>query len=233
MAYALVQSRSVQGNGTTSLALAFTSNVVANNHSVVASGNNTAEFQHTITDSQANTYQTDADNNTGTSGVNSYINICSATLGSSAADTVTVTTGGGNFPVVAIHEYSGLDTTTWKDQSTQARGSGTSHATGSTGTTTAANELVFTADSHIGGTSTPTVSTYTIRQSQTSGSLVPLASADKRVTATGTQSATWSWNNASWSAGIVTYIEAGAAPATKAPPPRRAAQRVIYRARRF
>lgn len=137
--------------------------------------------------------------------------------------TVTITPPGtGSDAQIVISEWSGLTTTDPLDVETGATtASGTSHATGSTGTTTQNNELVMVAITHTGSTTTLTQDgTMTLLHEEENGSAgMPINTAYKSITSTGTQSHTWSSGaNRVGLCGIFTLKEAAAA-ATSAPPP--------------
>lgn len=108
----LVQSAHFQAesNGGNSEVLAFPSNVTAGNLLVVMAHSYNQGIYPTVTDSQGNTYTTQVQDSDADGFIRSNIN--TATAGSSAANTVTVTvTGGSNDSRIGIviYEYSGTD----------------------------------------------------------------------------------------------------------------------------
>jgi hypothetical protein len=231
MAYALVQSRSVQATSATAVALAFTGNVVAGNL-IVASGVvfNTTYGTGGGSDTQGNTYTRDTFATATTAP--QHVAIFSAQVGSSAACTVTLTTAGTGNPGIAIHEFSGLATSSVVDQvkSAGSASTGTTHATGNSPATTNANDLVFLTDGHsAGGVSTPTATGYTTAQLITATASIPIYTGHKRVTATGAQSGSVSWQFADWAVALVAYKESGGAATTSVPVRRRSQQSMMVR----
>lgn len=203
-----VQSRSAQGNGVVSIALAFTSNVTAGSLLVVGGSNWGRTFgTSSCSDSRGQTYTRDV---TGSNG-SPTIGVYSTPNAAAGATTVTLTATGTTDDIsIAIHEYSGMATSSPADQARTGTGTGTTHSSGATGTTTQANELVFAVGTHNGSNVAVSAgSGYLLRQSQTSAVDMPIATEDKTVTATGTQTATFTWDNAAYVVGIVTYKEAG------------------------
>jgi hypothetical protein len=126
------------------------------------------------------------------------------------ANTVTATFSGTNtHPWLAIYEYSGLSTTSPLDQTASASGGGTAASSGATLlATTSANELVFAGlglpSSYAGA---PTAGNlFIIMQSQAGAGTSQAANESKLVTATGTQTGTFTLStSAFWSAVVATF----------------------------
>jgi hypothetical protein len=215
MAIAFVQSRSLQANASVSVALAYTSNVTAGSLLVIGGSNFGRTFDAgSCTDSRSQTYTRDVTEAVDTGFGNIVVGVYSTPNAAAGATTVTLTaTGTTDDITIAIHEYSGMATSSPADQSS-ATGTGTSatHASGTTGTTTQADELVFLVDTHFGNAATVTAgSGYSLRESQTAVSDMPIATEDKIVASTGTQSGSFTWDNALYDCAIVTYKGASAA----------------------
>jgi hypothetical protein len=206
MPSAVVQSRSAQGSGA-SISLAFSSNVTAGNTAIVAIAPYSAAASST-TSSPANTFTSDAAVSAGNGG---RVAIYSAPNVASGATTVTGNATGSNFITIAIYEVSGLITSSIKDQSASNSGTSASHPTGTTPTTTQANEFLFAAvQDDSAGTGPPTVGgSWTLGQHQDNSANPVIATAYQTVSATGAYSATFTWNNALFGAAIATYKEAG------------------------
>lgn len=202
----VVQSRSVQGVNTTSVALAFSSNVVAGNAIIVCCGLfGTVGFTAGGCADGVNTYTRDVSNFDGAHSIGSAIYSAPNAVG--GATTVTVSgLAAGSFPSIAIYEVSGLLSSGIFDQSASNSGSSATHSTGTTPTTTQANEIAFAVDTHGGGTSTPTVSNgFTLGQVQTNSSNQPLGTAWKILSATGVQTTSFTWQSAQFDACIACY----------------------------
>jgi hypothetical protein len=155
-----------------------------------------------------NTYTTDKTirNTTG----NVIVGIGSAPNITNVATTVQASSTSSTATTIAIYELSSVVTSSPADQFATNTGNGTSHTTGTTPTTTQANEIAFACDTHAGSTtSTPTVSSpWTMGEDQTSAVNMPLATAYQIVSSTQTFSATFTWQNAQWAALVQTYKDA-------------------------
>lgn len=211
MAAAVVQAKSAQSAGTGSVACAMASSPTAGNLLVALCANNTGTVFGTgaVTDTRSNTWNrvvTQAE-----AGLANNVAIFYAIANASASLTVTLTAAGGtDFPTLAVYEVSGNDPTPSDLSTGNQAATGTAHSTGTTGTTNQADEIVFVCDTHAGGTSTPSVTVgYTLGTAgqglETNSANQPLATAYKVVAATGTQTATFTWQNAGWSAVIATF----------------------------
>lgn len=138
MAIAFVQSDYNEGNGSsTTIAQAFGSNVTAGNLLVAClcrdGGGNTVS----VTDSQGNTWQRDEQLDS-----TQHIEIWSTIAGSTGANTVTATFSSGQANRrLAIHEYSGVTTSSWKDVSANNHNSSTSTPTSTAVTPNQDNSL--------------------------------------------------------------------------------------------
>lgn len=164
MSWAHVQSvaRASVAPATTSTTLSFASNVTANNRlfafiSATAGSNAASNMAITATDSQGNTWSKIASlDSPGTSGssVGSYPNVSMWTAVASTSGPLTLTVGypSGNIGAAgselgfSISEYSGLDTSAalgCVDKSATGSGSASPIPTGTTGATTADNQLAL------------------------------------------------------------------------------------------
>jgi hypothetical protein len=208
-----IQAKSAQSAGTGSIAVAFTSNVVANNLLVACCSNNNGGGIGTsaVTDSQGNTW-TRVSSAANVLGVSTAI--FWAVAGSSAADTVTLTVGAGEFPTLAIFEV-GITTApaSFDVQSSGTAGGGSAFATGTTGTLAKADEIAFACSSHNGGTATPTVdSGFTLASAgaglETNSANEPIASAYKVLSATTGTGCTFTWTTGAWAACVATFKDA-------------------------
>lgn len=204
MAGTPVQSRTTQGNGG-SPSLAFSSNVTANNLLIACA----ATFNGVIsTFTNTNGTMTSRAEYAATS---VHTRIGYATASTSAASTVSYTTTGDWR--ISIAELSGINTTTASGFDVAVDGSGTAatHNSGSTATTTQANETVVVWDSH-GTTDTATnaaAAGYTplTGASDESTTNMPAFMAYKNVTATGAQSASVTWENGVYACSVITFKE--------------------------
>ncbi len=134
MAIAFVQSKSAVGVG--NVPVTFTSNNTAGNFIIMAGAANTGSGSFTLNDSQANSYFTVVPFPSSSS-YNGQIFFASGIK--AGPNTVTFSPGAAVPSLVAVHEFSGLDTI---DQLAAATGNGNSQD--STGATPVhANELLF------------------------------------------------------------------------------------------
>jgi len=123
------------------------------------------------------------------------------------ANTVTATfSGTSNHPWLNINEYAGLSTTSPLDQMAANQGNNATPNSGTTGTTTSANELVFAAfgfPASYTGTQAAG-SGFAMVQNDTATS--PAATESRLATATGVQTATFTLGSgANWSAVVATF----------------------------
>ncbi|MFY9527638.1 MAG: choice-of-anchor D domain-containing protein [Candidatus Acidiferrales bacterium] len=193
-AVTVVQDAIATGRGSTTLAVAFGSNVTQNNLMVVgvssSSGNTFAS--PAITDTLGSSWFLAVAENPGATGTPSQCNIYYAVVPSTGANTVTVHATGTNNLHLHIYEISGLLTSSVLDQIGSNFQSGVTAATVSTaGPTTAANEYVFAYVGRNNGTGTWTAGTGygDARSSPNTTSATDAFSEDKIVSATGTQTA--------------------------------------------
>jgi hypothetical protein len=192
MAYNIAQTKSAEGVGpVTSVAVAFTSNVVAGNEVIACCANfdNSAGSipSGAVTDSRSTSYT--QRNPSTTQQARSAIH--HGTLATSGVCTVTLNVANSaDFPTLAIHEVSGLMVAPY-DQGATATGTGSPTAT--TGTTTTANQLVIAMLTHAGSASQALAvgAGYTLAEKQENTTNQPIITAHKRVTATGAQTATF------------------------------------------
>jgi hypothetical protein len=154
-----------------------------------------------------------------------------------AGHTVTYNIGTSAFPTICVLEVSGADVTSPKDQN-----AGTSnnaalanpHVTGTTGTTAQADELCVSGLTHDGGNSNTFTSGngYTQQAAQTNTSNMPGCIFTKVVSATGTQSDSFSLSpndSVRYGAVVGTYKAAAAGAPTSFLIPKSAARRVLVR----
>ena len=136
---------------------------------------------------------------------------------------ITSTVGLGNSGRMTVTEWSGAATSSVLDQHTNASTSGganTSQSTGTTGTTSQANELVIIALDTSGspgssniGIPSPAVSGFTdLQKGQNTSSDIGFAHAYKIISSTGTQSATFTWtdNTTNASQAVIATFKAAA-----------------------
>lgn len=126
-----------------------------------------------------------------------------------ATGNFTYSTGASN---IVLHEYSGCDTTSPLDQQATNNASSTTANTGTTGTTTLADEVCFGAVVSVGTAnySAPTNSFAIITTNKPSGS--SMATVERIVSSTGTYtcSCTQSGSAANWWGAIATFKQAAA-----------------------
>lgn len=212
MAAAIVQSKSAQGSGG-SVAVTFDSAVTAGNAVIVLATAFSSTAPSAASDNKSNTYTRHV---SGASNISVAIfSALNVTGGSSFQVTVT----GSSDVSAAIFEVSGLATSAAFDVSATNGGTSASHSTGTTAATAQADAIAFAVTGHDGvSTADPTLpggSAYTLGPFQTNTALMPLASAYQVLSATGTQTATISWINAGYFAGIAVFKAAGGAPAAE------------------
>lgn len=224
MAYAHVQSTSAQRTGTSNPTLAYTGNLVAGNlavvdYSIFNAGLNSMAWS--VGASASPTSATEALN--GGSAVRTGIRYSANT--SSGAHTASLTLSAAQDCTIAVHEYSGITTTSPLDPSPQiGTGTGTSLATASTSTLTQANNLVHATITHDGGNISETAgASFTARQTVTNGNTgMPIMTEDRRVTATTAVTGTATIGaSQGWAIAVAVFLESGAAAATSFPPFRR------------
>jgi hypothetical protein len=139
VAIAIVQSRSVESGGTSSVALAFSSNVTAGNAILVSNAGGATGTTSTVTSSPSSTFTRDA------TAVNGFYNYDSYSTPSAVGGATTITfncTAGGG-PTIFIYEISGLATSAIADVTVSAASSNNIGTTGTSATTTQADEFCF------------------------------------------------------------------------------------------
>lgn len=159
-----------------------------------------------VTDSASNTWTLDRQS-ANTSGGRCCIASAHLSTALTTSSTVTVNVASSASLAVAAYEYSGVDSGSAPDTGAAASGSGTSAASGTTGTTAQANELaisVVASGSSLAGLTGP--SGYTVRDSGQTANAVDLA--EKVLTATGTESTTWTIPSVAWASCVETYKSA-------------------------
>jgi hypothetical protein len=205
MAFTAVgNSASAQSAGTGSVAVAYPSNVTAGRLLTACCSNFGAAIgTSAVTDSQGNTWTRVAAATNGSAQVAIFWTLA----GSSAANTVTLTTGGGEYPTLSIYETTGTPNASPFDKTANGTGTSASHATGSTATLAQADEVAFAVSTYDGGTGgTPTVGgSWTLGQIQTNFANMPLASAYQIISATTAQSVTFTWINAPYAVCLATF----------------------------
>ena len=213
------KAASAQSAGTGSVAVAYPSNVVAGRLLIAQCSNyGSAIGTGDVTDSQGNTWTRVSTVSNGSA----HAAIFWALAGSSAANTVTLNTGGSEYPTLAILEVVGTPAASPFDVQATGTGTSASHSTGTTAATAQADEIGIAVSTYDGGSGgTPTVGgSWTLGEIQTNFANMPLATAWQILSATGTQTATFSWINAPYAACVATFkADTGVAP--KAPPPKR------------
>ncbi len=206
------------GFGPSSVDIPITADVTAGNSVIVtflwgglSSGETTS-----CTDSQGNSYSVDV--NEYYSGAGLYTIVCSAhnvsAIGTS--DTITLTFSSGTYGVSAtVHEFSGLAAVATLDQVASNNGSSATPSSGSTATTTQAEELLVGAI----GVSGPPTDSFTPGSGYTALSSVGFTGVwngtirpeYRIVSATGSYQADGTLGTSSgWAAGIATYKAAAA-----------------------
>lgn len=167
MALTLVQSTNGAGANATSKAVSFVSNVAAGNLLVVCiATDNTSRTISSISDTRGSTWTA----GTAVSSADGKIltQIRWTVVGSSGADTVTVNFTGGVNSIVALHEFSGLNSTPF-DVASQTTSTAANPTTSTTATLAQADELIF-AFGAFESTTVPTAGgSYTIIQTGTFG----------------------------------------------------------------
>lgn len=217
MAIAYVQEIEGEGPSVNSFPLTLGTNVTAGNflgamYSVFLSGGSIPNATPTGGGTW-NTTTAPTEQNAG----NAFV--CYAMNATGGATTVTVDYGTGFYVEGSVVEFSGMVTTSALDvQTSNSNAGSTTPTSGTTGTTSQANELVLvcvqvsTSSTNV-GLDVPATTGYTnLHVEQDSGSTIGHSSDYKIVSATGTQSAAWGTLSASeaWSAKIATFKEASA-----------------------
>ena len=211
---AMVQASAVEGNSVTSLSRAFQNSNTAGNMIIAFVRMSTASQSVTVSDSNGNVY-TDAVAQAQTTDGH-QIHIFYAANIKGGPNTVTASFSNvNNYPWLAIYEYGGLRATSPLDQVVHAQGYGTAVNTGATGSTTAANELVFSAASIPAGSSTQVSagSGFTIMQQDTVTSRA--ANEVDPVVAIGSYSGTFTLSAPeNWAAVAATFVGASSTSST-------------------
>jgi hypothetical protein len=221
VAIAFVQSRSVDGGSVTSATLAYNSNVTAGSllpHAVRIGANGRTI---TVTDDKSNTY-----NNAWSvlnDGQGNDIQVPYAMNAAAGATTVQVAISGAAATIrFAIHEYSGIATTSALDQQTRQTYAASSSPDSGNVTITQADELLFGYVDN-GTRSVATAFTqgasYNKREQLVVGTTLAIGTEDRIVAATGTYSAPFSLTGGAESGGvgIATFKGAGGAVAITYP----------------
>lgn len=144
---------------------------------------------------------------------NSGIKMCSSQLTHTASTTFTWTNQGGNtWAAIVVIEFSGITTGTALDQATSNNNSTGSASTGTTSATTNADDVIV-AQMAINASGTLTCGAgFTQIAEDESFTAVSYSTCYKIVSATGTQTMTWTNPSpASWSAGIGAFKGASTA----------------------
>jgi hypothetical protein len=201
---ALLQSGSAQGSGVSSVSTAFTANNTSGNLIIAFVRMSTTTQTVSVGDTAGNVYA-DAVNQAQTvDGHETHIFYASKIKG--GANTVTATfSGTNNHPFIAIYEYQGVGTL---DQTARAQGSSSAPNSGSTATTTAANELLFSGLG-LPSSSTGTVSAgagFKLEQQLTVAGGSRAASEDGAVATTGSFAGSFAVSSsANWTCLIATF----------------------------
>jgi murein DD-endopeptidase MepM/ murein hydrolase activator NlpD/methionine-rich copper-binding protein CopC len=175
-----------------------------------------------VVDNKGNSYQLAACDPTTTNGAVEPMCVYYAenvTGGSSF--TVTATTDNSALITIAIHEYSGMATSSVLDKTAHTNAGGSANTSGNSGntaTTTQANELIFGAFTHLSGNTTATAGTnFTIRQNTDDNtSTEAMYTEDRTVNATAAYNATITFaGSVDWRAIVATFK--GSASAAETP----------------
>jgi thermitase len=204
---ALKQSASVQGSSLTSLSQSFPVSNTAGNLIIVFVRMSTTTQTVSLTDTNGNSYVDAVSQEQSTDGHQVHILYAQSVNG--GANTVTATFSASNaHPFLAVYEYSGLSTTAPLDQTAKAQGSTTAVSSGSTATTTAANELIF---SGLGLQASSTVtftpgSGFTLQQLNTLSPGSRAGSEDEEVISSGIFAGTYTLSgSAYWTSVVATF----------------------------
>lgn len=210
MALGVTQVLTAQGNGVATVNMAVSSTAAGSLLIIGGASWNRTFGAGNATDNQGNTYAFDQ----GGASANIEVGIFSKANATAAVTQVSVTgTGSVDDISIAFYEITGAATSSPKDVSTSNTGTSATHSSGTTGTTSQANEIVILLDGHEGSTATPTAgvgyTALTAAMFKSSASDIPIATTYKIVSATGTQTGSFSWDNAAYACLIATYKEAG------------------------
>lgn len=195
--------------GVTSIQVTLPQNVVAGN-AVMVVGKSRSGGTITFSDGLSNTYATDIET---AGGADNDVAIGSAKdLSTGGSCTVTAsTTAGADRMGISAMEYSGFTGGAVFDQSASNIGTSTSADSGSTPTTTAADELLIGGASDAGATTYSWTSSFSLVAEHSTGRH---SMGDRIVASTGTYNATATLGISTlWNMVIATYKEAGGAPA--------------------
>lgn len=205
-AIAFVQSKNVNGIGPT-CAPVFTSNITTGNAIIVAIRIGDVTNVPTIADTGLNTYVEDR-RQVQTTDVHRTFIFSALNISGNLADTVTVTVTGTPSLRCAIHEYSGLATSSALDQVNSNQVDATNAPDSGNVTTTQADELLFGVVSSAQITIATAGTNYTKREAVDS----KLTTEDRIVASTLTISASFSLAaNDNWACLIATYKAPAAA----------------------
>jgi hypothetical protein len=201
----LLQTKAVEGSGLGSISASFASVNHSGNLIIAFVRMSTTYETVSVTDTAGNVY-TDAVSQVQTAD-GSQVHIFYAKNIAGGANTVNATfSSTNNHPWLAIYEYSGLNTTSPLDKTASAQGSSTVANSGTTATTSSANELVFaTTGLPASFTGTATAgSGYTMLNQDTGTSRA--ANETAIVSSTGSFAAIFGLNpGANWSAVVATF----------------------------
>lgn len=192
---------------------------VVGNHVIVGISdyNASSEGMDAVTDNQSNSYAEDADKFTasGARGAAAIYSCKVATSSGTFTLTIDPTGASSNYAAWSAVEFSGLDATTWKDQTGTNSGAGTGDATvtASGANSTAdgvslAVTLVDNNDTDINIGDTPPTGYTQISVYENAQSIVGHSFVYKIYSASETSSASWTHDNTSqngWEAALVTY----------------------------
>lgn len=214
MAITRVQSTKKVVSGVNTTTLAFTSPLTAGNLLCVshAHWNPNLVAISTPTDTLGNLYAPmTAEQGTGAQRLRSfYVEDCAAGACTVTFDMAGATTGD---LTVVIAEYSGVPISSSLDQTQVGTGTGTAVSSGSTATTSQADELVWGAMAHDGSNMalTETGSATLVQENEGGSADMPIATSERIVAAAAAYAATWTiGTSATWWAHVATF-KAGAA----------------------
>jgi hypothetical protein len=200
----LVQSNAVPSSGVSSVSVGFPQNNTAGDLIVAFVRMSTTTQTVSVSDTNGNVYQDAVSQVQDTDGHQTHIFFVASIRG--GANTVTASfSSTNNHPFIAVYEYHGV---TALDKTSGAEGSNSTPNSGTTATTTSANELVF---SGLGLPSSSSVSvtagsTFRLEQQDSTAGRSRAASEDAAVTTTGSASGTFSVNSSTnWTCIVATF----------------------------
>src|SRR5262245_45205860 len=207
--------QSSTSTGTTLTITVPAAGVAAGNSVIVSLAFDPASGSVSCTDSQKNTYAVDKDipNGSGTSGVRAVILSAHNIIALASGNTITCTHPSAGARAMSANEFSGLASSSTKDQTSSGSGNSTSASSGSTPTTTQANELLLgtigvegkSSETFTAGSGYTTIGRVGTNQGNVTANIT-VNPEYRIVSATGAYSATGTLGTShNWAAAIVTY----------------------------